>query len=31
LSAFKTLSLFFCNSIDQSPTLDRAPRDFQIC
>jgi hypothetical protein len=30
LSAFKVLSLFFCNSIDPSPRFDRAPRDFQI-
>jgi hypothetical protein len=27
LSAFKVLSLFFCNSIDPSPGIDRAPRD----
>ena len=25
LSAFKMLSLFFCNSIDPSPGFDRAP------
>jgi hypothetical protein len=25
LSAFKVLSLFFCNSIDPSPGFDRAP------
>ena len=25
LSAFKVLGLFFCNSIDPSPRIDRAP------